>query len=72
MKVKNVEDLDENWQNTVNMHMSAKIGASRSSRCLQYIIVYFVMDRRMDIRTHKRTNEHTTCQHTPLNSVGKV
>ena len=35
IKVKDVEDLDENWQTYLfNMHMCAQIGASRSSRLI--------------------------------------
>ena len=48
MRVNNVVNLDENL--LLNVHTTAKIGASKSSR---YIIVHSVKDG----RTHGRKNE---------------
>ena len=52
MKVKDVQDLDENWPAQGSLY--GRIGASRSSH-LRYVIVHFMMDGRMDGRTDERT-----------------
>ena len=57
IKVKHVEDLNENWRRTylVTVILCANIYASMSSRFSRYIIVHFVTDERTDERRYRRT-----------------
>ena len=66
-----VEDLHDNWQ--------AKVPCQRSKFVLQYIYIYIyiyiyktqvrssyiIVHFVKDVCTSERTNEHTTCKHTP-------
>ena len=63
MKVKEVENFDEGWQVFVDMHMCAKIGASRSSR--------FLADHTRKFRD-RSTYAVLSASITPFNSVGTV
>ena len=53
MKIKDVEDLDENWRmylKNVNMYVQ-QLALLGSAICSQYIIVNFVKDVRTRVRT---------------------
>ena len=76
LKVKDIDDLDENWQARylVKMCMCAKFDASRSSRlfAVHNRTFRYRTDARTNERTNARTNEHTACRHALFNSVETV
>ena len=59
MKVKDFDDLDENWQVKVRYQRMQKNGASRSTVRSQYIIEHFRTDRCTNVRTNERTYDLT-------------
>ena len=74
LKVKDVEDLDENWKaNLPYLHACLqKLVLLGPAICLKYIIIHFVTGRMEGCIPGRRMNEHTAFQHTLFNSVGTV
>ena len=67
MIVKDVADLDENWQMNVACQYACvqKLEHLGPAVCSQHVIVHFLKDA----LTNERTNEHTTCRNTPFNCI---